>query len=231
VFTKACTSASAPGGGLASSRLGRFVYQFSPVIPCLPLMVASGHGTKSLTGRTTVHITHTLGHLRGGRSRRAVATLIVAFCATLALTVSTPVPASATPTGSPPSQICCNTVLTAALNERIVSPNGRFELRMQSDGNLVLYLRSLGNPYYALWNSHTWGIGAELAAMQSDGNFVIYRGNTPLWNSNTAGHPYATLVMQNDGNAVIYHNGVALWSTGTGGWPARIKAASAMAAP
>lgn len=116
------------------------------------------------------------------------------------------------------SQICCNTVLEAASSQRIVSPNGRFELVMQTDGNLVLYMRWYPYPNYALWNSHTWGIGAERAAMQSDGNFVIYRGNTPLWNSNTAGHPYATLVMQNDGNAVIYHNGVALWSTGTGGW-------------
>jgi hypothetical protein len=107
-------------------------------------------------------------------------------------------------------------VLAAAANDHIVSPDGRYELRMQSDGNMVLYYR-LSSPYHALWQSNTHGSGADGAIMQSDGNLVIYRSGAPLWHSNTHGHPNATLVMQTDGNAVIYHNGVALWSTGTSG--------------
>lgn len=42
-----------------------------------------------------MHITHALGQLLGGRSRNLVATLIVACCATLALSISMPVPADA----------------------------------------------------------------------------------------------------------------------------------------
>jgi hypothetical protein len=127
------------------------------------------------------------------------------------------VPAPAPPpAATPPFQICCTAVLAAASNQHIVSPNGRYELRMQGDGNLVLYYR-LSAPYHALWSSVTSGSGADRAVMQSDGNLVVYRGSTPLWRSNTHGYPDATLVMQDDGNAVIYHNGVARWSTGTQG--------------
>ena len=125
-----------------------------------------------------------------------------------------PAPAPPPPPPPPPFQVCCTHTFEAAANQAIVSPNGRYELRMQSDGNLVLYSRPAYNP---LWQSGTSGSGATRAVMQSDGNLVVYRGGTPLWQSQTSGYPSATLVMQDDGNAVIYHNGVARWSTGTSG--------------
>jgi hypothetical protein len=124
-----------------------------------------------------------------------------------------PAPAPAAPP-PPPFQVCCTFTFVASANQAIVSPNNRYELRMQSDGNLVLYYRPT---YNALWQSTTSGSGATRAVMQQDGNLVVYRGETDLWQSKTSGYTNATLVMQDDGNAVIYHNGVARWSTGTSG--------------
>jgi len=141
--------------------------------------------------------------------------------------VAVPTPAAPTPTPGPapappaappppPSQVCCTHIFRGASSDVIASPDGRYQLRMQPDGNLVLYY-VLSSPYNALWNSATSGTGADVAIMQSDGNLVVYRAGTPLWQSNTDGYHGATLVMQNDGNAVIYHNGVARWSTQTNG--------------
>lgn len=96
-------------------------------------------------------------------------------------------------------------------NEAIRSPDGRYKLRMQSDGNLVIYKQGV-----AVWHTNTNG-AARHAAMQSDGNFVVYRdGNVPLWSSTTAAFNGAHLRMQDDGNLVIYLNARTLWSRGTG---------------
>ena len=56
-------------------------------------------------------------------------------------------------------------------------------------------------------------------AMQTDGNFVLYEGSTPLWSSNTTGTGSANFaIMQDDGNLVVSKSAsVAVWSSGTGG--------------
>jgi GH25 family lysozyme M1 (1,4-beta-N-acetylmuramidase) len=63
--------------------------------------------------------------------------------------------------------------------------------------------------------------GTKVAAMQSDGNFVIYRSGVARWQSGTSKYPGARLILQSDGNLVIYDNaGIARWSSvtsGTGG--------------
>lgn len=61
---------------------------------------------------------------------------------------------------------------------RITSPNGQFNLIMQTDGSLVLY-RSDGSVRYRMekYGSH--------AVMQSDGNFVQYAGARAIWHTNT----------------------------------------------
>ena len=99
-------------------------------------------------------------------------------------------------------------------NQSVYSPDGRFRLVMQTDGNLVLY-----GPSGALWSSQTNGTNATFAAMQVDGNLVVYTATgQPLWASGTSGHPASELDVQSDGNVVIYSDAmVPLWSTGTGG--------------
>lgn len=124
-----------------------------------------------------------------------------------------PPPAAAPP---PPDRICCGATLRGAANERIISKDGRYELRMQVDGNFVLYYRAV-TPLHATWESNTDGSGADRAVMQQDGNLVLYRGGTAIWQSNTDGFPGGTLVVQNDGNVVIYEGGVARWASGTAG--------------
>lgn len=61
-----------------------------------------------------------------------------------------------------------------------------FDLNFQSDGNLVLYRGGLPGAT-AIWQTHTYGVGATRFVLQNDGNMVIYRGNTALWQSETYG--------------------------------------------
>jgi hypothetical protein len=98
-------------------------------------------------------------------------------------------------------------------DEAVLSPDRRFKLIYQSDGNLVLY-RWDGVP---LWHTSTHGSNAFYTKMQNDGNFVVYDVNvTPLWHSFTFGNPGSYLKMQNDGNLVVYNpSNVALWWSGT----------------
>jgi hypothetical protein len=65
-----------------------------------------------------------------------------------------------------------------------------------------------------VWSTGTNGTGASIAAMQGDGNLVLYAGS-PVWSSQTFGHPGAALAVQSDGNVVIYGGGQALWASGT----------------
>ncbi len=100
-----------------------------------------------------------------------------------------------------------------APGESVKSCDGRFSLVMQGDGNLVLYLGGS-----ALWASHTNGKGGRTAAMQTDGNFVVYAaGRQPVWASGTNGNGGATLAVQNDGNVVLYAGSRAIWATNTSG--------------
>ncbi|KZX20757.1 hypothetical protein [Rathayibacter tanaceti] len=111
-------------------------------------------------------------------------------------------------------------------------------LVMQNDGNLVVYSAS-GR---ALWSSYTppappaptfgdtlFGAnrltadqrlrstdGRSEAAMQGDGNFVVYSGGGVRWSAGTSGGGNR-LEMQADGNAVVYApSGRVLWQSGTG---------------
>jgi hypothetical protein len=106
--------------------------------------------------------------------------------------------------------------------ESLVSPNSRFKLLMQDDGNLVLYD---GTPSVqtAIWATHTESLPIEFrpthADMQTDGHFVLYNDTMrPAWGTGIFGpgfiNPY--LELQDDGNLVIYHNGrQPVWTTNT----------------
>lgn len=89
------------------------------------------------------------------------------------------------------------------------SSNGEYSLHYQGDGNLVLYRNSDGSP---VWNTGTFGNPGE-AAMQGDGNFVVYNAaGQPVWSSGTVSHPGAWLAVQSDGNLVLYDPyGYPIW--------------------
>jgi hypothetical protein len=96
--------------------------------------------------------------------------------------------------------------------EQLTSPNARYALVMQSDGNLVEY--DAGTP---IWASNTAGHPGSDFEAQPDGNFVVYApGHTAIWESNTGGRTGSVLKIQDDGNVVIYAPGnIAIWTADT----------------
>jgi lysophospholipase L1-like esterase len=61
--------------------------------------------------------------------------------------------------------------------------SGAGELRLENDGNLVVY-SSLGTK---IWQSNSGGHSEARLFVQGDGNLVIYDDNGPIWSSGTAG--------------------------------------------
>jgi nucleoid-associated protein YgaU len=96
--------------------------------------------------------------------------------------------------------------------QQLASPNGRFELSLRGDGNLVL-----SDAGGEVWSSGTAGTGAVRASMQTDGNFVLYTtDDRPVWSTRTNGHANASLTLQDDRNLVLYPaSGQPLWSSKT----------------
>jgi hypothetical protein len=97
--------------------------------------------------------------------------------------------------------------------QAVSSCDDRFHLVMQNDGNLVLYQGIPAQSLQPLWSTNTQGTTGQTAAMQTDGNFVLYdASSTALWSSTTQNNPGSYLAVQTDGNAVVYH----LWITWSG---------------
>jgi hypothetical protein len=95
-------------------------------------------------------------------------------------------------------------------NDSIWSCDGRFQLIMQYDGNLVLYQQ--GNP---IWATGTDGKSGYSMWMQNDGNFVLYATAGPIFASNTVGRG-SYLAIQDDGNLVVYgSDGNPVWASNT----------------
>ena len=117
--------------------------------------------------------------------------------------------AATTTCGVPPSTLSAGQTLTAG--QSLWSPAGRYEFVMQSDGNLVEYDSTNGQP---LWATMAGGTG-NWAVMQGDGNFVVYSSaSRALWYSHSNGFSGSYLTVQDDGNVVIYYGSTALWATG-----------------
>jgi hypothetical protein len=91
------------------------------------------------------------------------------------------------------------------------SPNGRYELLQQTDGNAVVYRISDKTP---LWSTETGRHRGAYLDFQYNGNMVVYdRAHKPLWNAMVTGGTGGVLDMQNDGNLVIYsHAKKSLWN-------------------
>ena len=95
-----------------------------------------------------------------------------------------------------------------AAGQSIQSPDGKYTLVMQADGNLVEYAPG-GQPIFATETS-----GNNYAFMQADGNLVVYRNNrTPLWATDTDGNGHASLTLDDRGYLDIAQakTGKTLW--------------------
>lgn len=129
-------------------------------------------------------------------------------------TSAAPAPTAPGPVPAPAPVPTVRNVLPAGSRmmpgQTLISPEGRFRLVYQGDGNLVLYDDALQTP---LWWSGTSGRSAGLVGMQGDGNLVIYDAAVnPLWMSGTAANANARLVLQSDSNLVVYTaDGRAVW--------------------
>lgn len=101
---------------------------------------------------------------------------------------------------------------------QIFSPNGRYFLAFQQDGNLVVYRKDSSN-VVAIWSANTQNKGATQVILQGDGNFVVYRGApvkfNALWASRTvsSGVQSATVTIGDRGNLTININGKFKWNT------------------
>lgn len=120
-------------------------------------------------------------------------------------------------TSSTPQPLCgvLPTGGTLPVHKSLYSCNGRFELRVQGDGNMVLYR----NGVTPVWNTPgTWGRAVSHLAMQGDGNLVLYgpSGNA-LWVAGGTWSPRPmsnVLQVRDDGNLVVFNGFYALWQTG-----------------
>jgi predicted acylesterase/phospholipase RssA len=101
--------------------------------------------------------------------------------------------------------------------QAIASPDGRFRLIYQTDGNLVLYRDDPGQSV-ALWATATDGKPLGVVVMQRDGNLVMYDEDVnALWASGTNGNDNhdARLRVQSDGNVIIHVGDRQVWETHT----------------
>ncbi len=126
-------------------------------------------------------------------------------------------PASTPPTRTPVLSICPSVLEVdnkLQIEQYLCSPNGRFDVKLQTDGNFVLY-RSNGEP---IWATNTMNSKAEYIYLQRDGNLVLHTDDgVPVWASQTASSRSADnyiLKLQDDGNLVIYINETPIWETG-----------------
>ncbi|AGZ39342.1 hypothetical protein AFR_05265 [Actinoplanes friuliensis DSM 7358] len=93
------------------------------------------------------------------------------------------------------------------------STDGRLELWLRADGNLILYLGKT-----ELWKKV--GLQGVRLTNQTDGNLVLFDGaGKRVWSTGAEGRGVSDLDLQDDGNLVLYPRDKSkkLWSTNTYG--------------
>lgn len=148
-------------------------------------------------------------------------------------TSTTTVPADNFPTGT--GQILCSNTESSKLykGQTLYSENGWYRLKMQNDGNLVLYSKGVSttgpaseNYNISTWSTGTAGSTAHYAYFQADGNLVLYdntgvngTGNV-VWSLNKGQYGQWTgyrWKIEKTGDFVLYNtNNVPLWRSNTG---------------
>ncbi|MEV0131611.1 hypothetical protein AB0H83_24505 [Dactylosporangium sp. NPDC050688] len=119
--------------------------------------------------------------------------------------------ASPLPSASvPPAQLKPGFRLSAG--QALRSPNGRYTLTQQPDGNLVL----ADEAKQVRWSSQTPGNSGAYASFNRDGDFVVYgKSGAVLWRSATGGKG-TLLEVHDDGTAVVVQSGrQEVWSSQT----------------
>jgi Protein kinase domain len=99
-----------------------------------------------------------------------------------------------------------------AADQRLISPDDKYILLMQGDGNLIVF-----NPLgMGVWSSESYPHPGSYLQMQRDGNLVVYgSGHTAIFSSNTGGHPGSDAEIGNDGSLAVYSPAhTVLWSSG-----------------
>ncbi|WP_042433448.1 hypothetical protein [Streptacidiphilus anmyonensis] len=160
-----------------------------------------------------------------GKTKRAIAMT----AATLAVAAGATVAAA----GSASATIGCTGGDGCSHQTTIMFDNGSYYgtsewwgpntvLKMQTDGNFVLYCTANGKPIWATGtNFVSDGFITRYLQFQYNGNMTIWNDDslsyphvTPVWNTNTPTAHEA--IVQADGNFVIYDSsGNALWSSNT----------------
>lgn len=117
----------------------------------------------------------------------------------------------------PTSLVSPGSLESGTTSDRLTSPNGKYVVTMQHDGNLVVYATEPDGQ--AIWSSKTngKGVGPYRCTMQDDGNLVLKDSRkSEHWASGTWGNGASEARMQDDGNFVIYAKGKATWSSKEG---------------
>ncbi|MDG6105616.1 hypothetical protein Daura_13285 [Dactylosporangium aurantiacum] len=117
--------------------------------------------------------------------------------------------ASPLPSASvPPAQLKPGFRLNAG--QALRSPNGKYTLTQQPDGNLVL----ADEAKQVRWSSQTPGNSGAYASFNRDGDFVVYgKSGAVLWRSATGGKG-ALVEVHDDGTAVVVQAGrQEVWSS------------------
>ena len=92
--------------------------------------------------------------------------------------------------------------------QEVKSTNGKFTLRMQTDGNLV-FLNDKGEVKFHTGTAPNKG---AVATMQTDGNFTVTKNGKALFHTGTQGSG-VNLHVQDDGNLTVRNrDGKVLWA-------------------
>ena len=101
----------------------------------------------------------------------------------------------------------------------LMSPNCKYRLRMNGDGNIVLHQQDTQGTYSIVkWKSDSQGQGTPpyRLIMQGDNNIVLYDSQSnPLWETYTSGQGPSggNALLHDDGSFVVYDGqGEAIWS-------------------